>query len=491
MENPVMMNRDASWALLTDLYELTMAFGYWRLGMAEREAVFYLSYRENPFEGRYCVACGLAHLAEFLDAFHFSAEDLDYLRSLTGADGKPLFEEGFLRYLSGMRLTCDLDAVEEGRVVFPQQPLLRVRGPLSQAQLLESLLLNTVNFPTLVATKAARICHAAGDGRVLEFGLRRAQGESGALVASRAAYVGGCEATSNVLAGKLYGIPVRGTHAHSWVMSFDDELSAFEAYARVMPNNCIFVVDTYDSRQGIVHAIQVAQQLGRQGHALLGIRLDSGDLVALSRLARQMLDEAQLPDVAIVASNDLDEYAIAQLRQQGARIDIWGVGTRLATAYDQPALGGVYKLSALRTNEGDWEYKMKVSDQPLKASLPGILQVRRYAQAGKLAGDLIYDDSLGVADPDSATPIGGANWSVRQEAAGSDLLVSVYRAGHRVYEFPSIHEVRSRCRAEVAAFHDTWADEEFGGEYPVAVAGELWQRRAHMMDTLGKDRSCS
>lgn len=480
-----------SWALLTDLYELTMAFGYWRLGMAEREAVFYMSYRENPFGGDYCVACGLQRMIEILQSLRFDGEDIDYLQSLNGVDGKPLFEREFLQYLSSLEFRCDVDAVEEGRVVFPQQPLLRVRGPIVEAQVLESLLLNTINFPTLVATKAARICQAAGEGRVLEFGLRRAQGDSGALVASRAAYVGGCVATSNVLAGKCYGIPVGGTHAHSWVMSFEDELTAFDSYAQVMPNNCIFVVDTYDSRQGIAHAIEVGRRLHRQGHALIGIRLDSGDLVALSREARQMLDQADMHHVSIVASNDLDEHSIARLRQDGAMIDVWGVGTRLATAYDQPALGGVYKLSALRTPSGGWEHKMKVSDQPLKASLPGILQVRRYATAGRWVGDLIYDELSGAIDARSGQTLHGSEWRLPTDAIGSELLVPIFRRGQKVYDLPSIHETRDRCREEVSAFQAVWASGMPGGQYPVAIEAQLWDRRARMIESLGKEGRCS
>ncbi len=273
------------WALLTDLYELTMAYGYWRQGLSEREAVFHLTFRENPFEGRFAVACGLAHLGDMLADFQFSASDIAFLATLEGADSRPLFDPGFLEYLHDLRLTCDIDAVPEGTVVFAHEPLLRVRGPLLQAQILESLLLNVINFQTLVATKAVRICHAAAPGTVLEFGLRRAQGESGAMAASRAAYVGGCAATSNVLAAKRYGIPVRGTHAHSWVMSFASELESFQKYADVLPNNCIFLVDTFDSIQGVSHAIEVAHQLRRQGHELVGIRLDSGDLAELSQRA--------------------------------------------------------------------------------------------------------------------------------------------------------------------------------------------------------------
>jgi nicotinate phosphoribosyltransferase len=361
------MYRD-SLALLTDLYQLTMASGYFQSGLAEREAVFHLVFRKCPFGGQYAVACGLQSVIEFVEQFALAEDDVDYLRSLTAPGGGPLFDEPFLNYFRQLRLQCDIDAMPEGTVVFAHEPLLRVRGPLIACQLLETVLLNLVNFPTLVATKAARVCYAARGETVLEFGLRRAQGIDGGLAASRAAFVGGCDATSNVLAGKLLGIPVRGTHAHSWVMTFDDETEAFRTYARVMPQNCILLVDTYDTIHGIRNAIRVGQQLKREGRRLAGLRLDSGDLAELSKQARRMLDEAGFSDTTIVASSDLDEYEIERLKQRGSAIDVWGVGTRLATAYDQPALGGVYKLSAQRDTQGAWQFKVKLYDDLAKAS---------------------------------------------------------------------------------------------------------------------------
>ena len=303
-------------ALLTDLYQLTMAYGYWKLGRAEQEAVFHLFFRKPPFAGGYAVAAGLETAIEFLRAFRFDESDIAYLASLTGNDGRPLFDAEFLGHLGELRLAVDVDAMPEGTVAFGQEPLVRVRGPILQCQLLETPLLNIINFQTLIATKAARICEAAGDDSVLEFGLRRAQGIDGALSASRAAYIGGCSATSNVLAGKLFGIPVKGTHAHSWVMSFDTEAESFEQYAAVMPNNCVFLVDTYDTLDGVRQAAEVGKKLRRQGHELVGIRLDSGDLAYLSIEARKILDEAGFPDAGIVASNDLDEHLIENLRTQ-------------------------------------------------------------------------------------------------------------------------------------------------------------------------------
>jgi nicotinate phosphoribosyltransferase len=319
-------------ALLTDLYQLTMAAGYWKSGTLDRDAVFHLYFRSNPFGSGFAIAGGLAPAIDYLRDFRFTDDDLSYLA------GTGFFEREFLEYLRTLRLTCDIDAIPEGSVVFANEPLVRVRGSLLQAQLVETALLNALNFSTLIATKAARIVHAARGRNVLEFGLRRAQGSDGALTASRAAYLGGCTGTSNVLAGKRFGIPVAGTHAHSWVMAFDDEATAFAAYADAMPNNVLLLVDTYDTLDGVRHAIELAAR----GYKLLGIRLDSGDLAWLSIEARRMLDEAGLRDARIVASNDLDEELIASLvDEQDAKIDVFGVGTKLVTAYSQPALGGV------------------------------------------------------------------------------------------------------------------------------------------------------
>ncbi|RMF40866.1 MAG: nicotinate phosphoribosyltransferase, partial [Planctomycetota bacterium] len=347
--------------LLTDLYQLTMAYAYWQEGIAERPAVFHQFFRRLPFRGGYAVAAGLAPAMDWAENFRFRSAELDYLARLTGNDGRPLFREPFLEYLRELRLSCDVDAVAEGTVVFPLEPLVRVQGPILQCQLLETALLNLLNFPTLVATKAARIREVAGQDVILEFGLRRAQGPDGGVTASRAAYVGGCDATSNVLAGMHYGIPVKGTHAHSWVMAHDSELDAFMAYAQALPNNCVFLVDTYDTLEGVRRACEVGRWLREQGHRMVGIRLDSGDLAYLSIEARRILDAAGFEDAVIVASNELDEYAIAALKQQASPITVWGVGTRLATAYDQPALGGVYKLGAIQTPAGTWEHRIKLS----------------------------------------------------------------------------------------------------------------------------------
>ena len=334
-----------SLVLLTDLYQITMAYSFWKAGMKDHEAVFNLYFRSAPFGSGYTVCCGLDHVVDYLEHFRFEREDLDYLAGLEGNDGKPLFEPGFLEYLEGLEFSCDDDAIPEGTLVFPPEPLVRMRGPIIQTQILETPLLNLVNFSTLIATKAARICSATGSAPVVEFGLRRAHGVDGSLTASRAAYVGGCAATSSLLAGKLYGIPVRGTMAHSWIMFFDSEREAFLEYARAMPNNCIFLVDTYDTIGGVHKAIETGRWLREQGHEMIGVRLDSGDLAYLSTEARRLLDEAGFPSAAILASNELDERVISSLKHQGAEINLWGVGTRLVTGHTQSALGGIYKLA--------------------------------------------------------------------------------------------------------------------------------------------------
>lgn len=448
-------HRRESLALLTDLYQLTMAYGYWKSASSDKEAVFNVFFRENPFQGGYAVFCGLNSVIDYLDNFQFDASDISYLSGLCGNDEKPLFESGFLESLSSLRFTCDIDAIPEGTAVFPHEPLARVQGPIVQCQLLESFLLNVINFQTLIATKTARICHAAREQPVLEFGLRRAQGVDGAIAASRSAYVGGCEGTSNALAGKLFGIPVRGTHAHSWVMSFDEELESFLAYAEAMPNNCIFLVDTYDTLEGVRKAVEAGKRLRARGHEMVGIRLDSGDLAYLSIEARKILDAAGFKNAVIVASNDLDEHIIASLKDQGATICVWGVGTRLVTGHDQPALGGVYKLTALRQPGGAWQYKLKLSEQTAKISTPGILQVRRFYSDEGFVADAIYDLQIGL--PGSCTIVHPLDFTRRKRITGDtkflDLQVPVYRNGQRVYTPPPLPEIRNYAKAQLEQLH--------------------------------------
>lgn len=443
--------------LLTDLYQLTMAAGYWQAGKADQEAVFHLFFRRLPFAGGYAVAAGLADAVEWLKHFRFGAGDLAWLGTVPGQDGKPLFAQKFLDGLGGLRWQCDVDAIPEGTVVFPHQPLVRVRGPILQAQLVETALLNIINFQTLIATKAARVCLAAQGQPVLEFGLRRAQGPEGALMASRAAFIGGAAATSNVLAGRLLGIPVRGTHAHSWVMSFDSELDSFAAYAAAMPNNCVFLVDTYDSLDGVRHAVRIGHQLRASGHELAGIRLDSGDLAWLSLEARRILDEAGFPKAFIVASNDLDEHLIESLKYQGAAISVWGVGTQLVTGGAESALGGVYKLGAIRDEAGVWQPKLKLSEQSAKTSNPGIQQVRRFRLNGQFRADAVYDEETGCPDrPEIIHPADAARrFEIPDGAIPENLLVPVCRKGEWVMAPVSLTEIQTRCREQLAALHPT------------------------------------
>lgn len=472
-----------SLALLTDLYQLTMAYGYWKSGMDRQDSVFHMYFRKNPFGGGFTVAAGLEYLLDYVADFRFDESDLGYLATLTGNDGQPMFEQGFIDYLRDMTFACDIDAVPEGTVVFPNEPLVRVRGPLLQAQLLETALLNIVNFQTLIATKAARVCLAAQGESVLEFGLRRAQGIDGGLSASRAAYIGGCSATSNVLAGKLFGIPVKGTHAHSWVMAFESEIEAFQTYADAMPNNCVFLVDTYNTVEGVKHACEVGARLRAKGYEMAGIRLDSGDLAYLSQEARRILDTAGFPEAAIVASNDLNENLIESLKRQDAKINVWGVGTQLATAYDQPALGGVYKLAALKGEDGQWDYKIKLSEQVIKVSNPGILQVRRFSQNGEHMEDMIYDVEMGA--PDSAVIVDPVDTTRRKRITPGtphqDLLVPVVVGGKRVYQSPSIHETREQVKLNLAFFHPGIKRFENPHAYPAGLEKGLYDLKMEMI----------
>jgi nicotinate phosphoribosyltransferase len=472
-----------SLALLTDLYQVTMAYGYWKAGVHRREAVFHLFFRERPFGGGYTVASGLGVAIEYLERLRFDEADLAYLASLRGADGRPLFEKAFLDFLRDMPLEIDADAVPEGTIVFPHEPLVRVRGPIIPSQLLETPLLTLLGFPTLVATKAARVVQAARGEPVLEFGLRRAQGIDGALSATRAAYIGGCAGTSNLLAGQLLGIPVRGTHAHSWVMCFDDELEAFYAYARAMPNNCVFLVDTYDTLDGVRRAVEVGRWLRCQGHDLLGIRLDSGDLAYLSIQARRILDEAGFAKTVIFASSDLDEHLIESLKQQRATIAAWGVGTKLATSYDDPALGCVYKLSAVRDPGSPWKDRLKLSEQAVKISNPGHLQVRRYVHNGEAVADAIYDEqhplpeACVIVDPADPT----RRKAVPRGATGHDLLTPIFRGGKRVYDVPPLEETRRRVQQQLALFHNGIKRLVNPHRYPAGLEQGLFDRKTEII----------
>ena len=471
-------------ALLTDFYELTMAQAYFERGMAETRATFNLFFRRHPFGSGFTLAAGLEAAADLVQFLHFNGDDLSFLAGQCDRDGEPMFSAAFLNYLGAMRPALDIDAVPEGTVVFPQEPLIRVRGPLAQAQLVETALLNQVNYATLVATKAAAVVAAAGGAPVLEFGLRRAQGIDGGLTASWSAYLGGCAATSNTLAGRMFGIPVRGTHAHSWVLSFADEQEAFAAYAEAMPSNTTLLVDTYDTITGVGHAIETAKRMRARGQTFTGIRLDSGNLAWLSKAARAMLDEAGFPEAVITASNDLDPETIISLRQQGARIDVWGVGTKLVTCYNQPALGGVYKLVAIDDGPGGaTRTPVKVSDEPVKVSVPGVLGVRRfYDTSGVARADMIYDEN----DPGAADEIIDPETDLRREAidpswTARELLVPVFRKGIRVYDSPSLDESRTHAAADLATFDETVRRRLKPHRYPAGLEAGLYARRAALV----------
>lgn len=461
-------------ALLTDLYQLTMASAAWKSGALRREAVFHLSFRKPPFKSGYSIACGLGDAVDYVSGLRFEEDDLAYLATLPDAGGQPLFEPAFLSYLRELEPKVDIDAVPEGTAVFPHEPLLRVSGPIIPCMLLETPLLNSINFQTLIATKAARVCHAARGEPVIEFGLRRAQGPDGAVAASRAAYVGGATGTSNVLAGKRLGIPLRGTHAHSWVMLFDDEREAFEQYARAMPRNCIFLVDTYDSLRGVQNAIAVGRELRARGHELLGIRLDSGDLAWLSAEARKLLDAAGFKNAAILGSNDLDEHLIESLKLQGAEISVWCVGTRLVTGGDESALGGVYKLAAVRDPGGPWQHRIKISEQTAKITIPGVLQIRRFQRDGELVADMIYDVERGCPTSIVVDPIDLTRRKIVEPGTPhEDLLVPVVRAGKPVGTRPTLAASRARTQVQLALLHPGIKRLVNPHGYPVGLEKEL------------------
>ncbi len=472
------------WSLFTDLYQLTMAQGYWKGSEAQKQATFTMHFRDYPFEGGYAIACGMVQLAQIIDEYRFSDDDVAYLATLEAPRGGSLFDSAFLDYLRNMRLELDIDSVKEGTVVFPNEPIVRVQGPILQCQLVETALLNCVNFQTLIATKSARVCRAAKGAPVAEFGLRRAQGIGG-VWASRAAVVGGCASTSNVLAGKLFDIPVSGTHAHSWVMSFDDELEAFREYARLFPTNCTLLVDTYDIEQGIRNAITVGLEMRARGEALSGIRIDSGDLAWLSKMARRMLDEAGLTDVGIVLSNDLDERTIKSILDEGAPVTAWGVGTKLATAYDQPTLGGVYKLSAVRSSSNEeWTSKIKVSESVAKTTIPGVLNIRRYFDSdGKIAGDMVFDINM-ERDPHEiiVDPVDSLR---RKQLAGLshiDLLLPLVKNGRSVAGLDkSAMDARKRAHDQLETLDETQLRMLNPHTYPVGFERPLFEERNELV----------
>ena len=475
----------------TDLYELTMAQGLWESGKLEEEGCFTAFFREAPFGSSFAVMCGTAELGEFVENFRFTDEDVEYLGSIEAPGGGALFKTGFLEFLRAFRPHVDIDAVPEGELVFAREPMLRVSGPMLDCQLLETALLNIIGFQTLVATKTARVVQAAQCRPVAEFGLRRAQGPDGGVAVARASYVAGCASTSNILAGRRYGIPVSGTHAHSWVLSFPSELEAFRAFAKSSPKNCTLLVDTYDVREGVENAIAVAREMEADGERLSGIRIDSGDLARLSAYARRRFDEEGLGYVKIVVSNDLDEHTITSLFNQGAPVDAFGVGTKLATCYDQPALGCVYKLSARRERPGaPWTPVMKFSEQPYKRTIPGVQKVRRYMDAaGAPVCDMIYDPAhmegegergrhtlVAVNDAALVTDV--------SEFAWRELLEPQVRDGAAVAPREDIGLARSRCAAALASLDGAYKRFLYPQSYVVGMEAGL----AAVRDELVRER---
>jgi nicotinate phosphoribosyltransferase len=460
-----------------------MASGYWNAGVRDYEAAFHVTFRENPFGGEFTVACGLATAIDFLREFHFDETETDYLASQRGNDGKPLFTADFLDHLRSLRLTCDIDAVPEGTPVFPNEPLIRVCGPIIQCQILETALLNILSFESLVSTKAARVCLAAENDPVIEFGLRRAQGVDGGLTAARAAYVGGCAGTSNLQAGQRFGIPVSGTQAHSWIMFFENETEAFAKYAKAMPNNCVFLVDTYNSLDGVHHAIDVARQLRKNGYEMIGVRLDSGDRVALSIETRRMLDQAGFTTAKIVCSGDLDEYVIADMKRHGAKIDMWGVGTKLTTGQPDAALGGIYKLGAVRRHGGQWQYRIKLSDERAKTSCPGLLNVRRFYEPDRrLLADAIYE--IDHAPGESCTIVDLETEKKTQiplKTDYSDLLIPIFRKGDLVYQIPNLTTSRQRTHQQLSRLPPEIAKLDHPRAYLVGLEKSLRELRSTLI----------
>lgn len=474
--------------LLTDLYELTMMQGYFKHKDRNETVIFDAFYRNNPCGGGYAIAAGLEQLIQYIKELHFSAQDIDYLSSLG------IFDSDFLNYLADFKFSGDIYAIPEGTVVFPREPLVKVIAPIMEAQLVETAILNIINHQSLIATKAARVCYAAkGDG-IMEFGLRRAQGPDAGIYGARAAVIGGCIGTSNVLCGQLFDIPVKGTHAHSWIMSFPDEYTAFKTYADMYPSACILLVDTYDTlKSGIPNAIRVFSEMRSAGIPLTyyGIRLDSGDLAYLSKKARKMLDAAGFPDAVISASNDLDEYLIETLKAQGAAITSWGVGTNLITAKDNPAFGGVYKLAAIRGSDGEFIPKIKLSENSEKITNPGNKTIYRIyeKESGKIKADLIclvgevFSEEKPLLLFDSLEP-----WKKTKLDAGTftlrELMVPVFKKGICCYESPKVMDIRSYCQKEL----DTLWEEtkRFANPHKVYVdlSRKLYDTKIELLDQM-------
>lgn len=470
--------------LLTDLYQLTMMNGYLKYGKCEEVAVFDVFFRQNDMI-TYSLACGLEQVVDYVLNLRFEEEEIKYLKSLN------IFDDKFLEYLKGFKFSGDIYAVPEGTVVFPGEPIMTVKAPIIEAQLVETAILNMMNFQTLIATKSAKICYAAKGDTVMEFGLRRAQAPDAGIYGARAAVIGGCNSTSNVLAGKMFDIPVAGTHAHSWVMNFKDEYTAFMEYAKTYPDNTLLLVDTYDTlNQGVPNAIKVFNHLKSTGHKPKGIRLDSGDLAYLSKKARAMLDNAGFPDTIICASGDLDEYSINSLKNQGAKINSWGVGTKLITSADMPALGGVYKLAAIIEKDGTVVPKIKLSENVAKITNPGFKNIYRvYDKAtGKAEADCIClrdEDAVDTSKPLTLThPTDRWKKITFENYIVKSLQVDVIKDGKLVYKMPSLKEIISYTKKELESFWDEYKRLDRPHIYKVDLSDNLYSLKSQMLEEI-------
>lgn len=472
------MHETRNLTMLTDLYQLTMMYGYYKHNMTANEGVFDVFFR--PRECRsYAIMAGLESVIDYINKLNFTDNDISYLRSLK------LFDEEFLNYLKELRFTGEIYAIPEGTVVFPYEPLLRVRAPIIQAQLVETAILTFINHQTLIATKASRVCNAAMGDMVLEFGLRRAQGADAGIFGARAAIIGGCNATSNVLTGQMFNIPVSGTHAHSWVMSFPNELTAFRAYSDTFPHACLLLVDTFDTlRSGVPNAITVFKELTAKGFEPLGIRLDSGDLAYLSKRARAMLDEAGFPNAVICASSDLDEHVIRDLKMQGACINSWGVGTRLITAGDSPALGGVYKLAA-EVVDGQIIPKIKLSDTLAKVTNPGYKKIYRiYDNQGMAIADLICLDHESIDSTKPLTIFDPEQPYKRMTLKHywvKELLVPIFKNGEQVYDCPNVHDIAKYSKQDIQTIWDEYKRLLNPHTYKVDLSQELYDLKQRLV----------
>lgn len=477
--------------LLTDLYELTMMQGYFKNSAQNETVIFDMFYRTNPLNSGYAIAAGLEQLIDYVKNLHFDWEDIQYLQSLK------IFDDDFLEYLKGFRFSGSVYAIPEGTVIFPREPIVKIIAPIMEAQLMETAILNIINHQSLIATKTSRVCFAAkGDG-IMEFGLRRAQGPDAGIYGARAAMIGGCIGTSNVLTGQMFDVPVKGTHAHSWIMSFPDEYTAFKKYAALYPNACILLVDTYDTlKSGMPNAIRVFQEMKEAGisSSYYGIRLDSGDLAYLSKQVRKMLDAAGFPDAVISASNDLDEYLIDSLKAQGAMITSWGVGTNLITSKDWPAFGGVYKLAALKNTDGNFIPKIKLSENTEKVTNPGNKKIYRVyeKETGKIKADLICleDEIFYESEPlllfDPAEP-----WKKTKLSPGTftlrTLMLPIFENGNCVYTSPSVMDIRAYCMEELATLWDETRRFVNPHKVYVDLSAKLYDIKINLLDQMSQE----